>query len=229
MRPMTILSRLSVLSAAAAAAAALLSPARAEAAGGDFDVQQNLIITGERLFGYSYTSTKGPQDSKNVDSNFSLLVPSGGGGDATAYTGPSVGIHYPVIPQLTVGAQLGLLYAGGSTKQGDVSKDKDSTFAFYLAPRVGYILGINPGAYIWLRGGVSYFNASTGDGDQEFTRSGFGVTIDPMFVLTPVNHFGITLGPTVDLPLSGSHKSGDTSVDHTTTQFGLQFGLLGYL
>ncbi|RYE80358.1 MAG: hypothetical protein EOO74_02250 [Myxococcales bacterium] len=225
---MTTFSRFSALSAVAAAAAALLSPSVAEAAGGDFDTQPNLIITAERLFGYSYSSTNLPGDSKSTDSNFSLLIPSGGAG--SVYGGPSVGVHYPIIPQLTLGAQLGLLYTSGTNKVGDVSKDKDSTFGFLLAPRVGYILGINPGAYIWLRGGLSYFRSSTGgEDDKDTVYSGLAVSIDPMVVITPVNHFGITIGPTVDLPLTGSSKTGDTSVDVTTTQIGLQFGLLGYL
>ena len=214
-----------------ATASCLLATAAPAVAGPlDFDHQQALIITAERLFGYSYSSTKDAGDNKSIDSNFSLLAPSGGAG--AAYGAPTIGVHYPVIPALTLGLNLGLVRTGGSIEpKGGTSQDKDSSLGILLAPRVGYVLGINEGAYIWLRAGISYYRSSTGDDDKtKVVTSGVGLSADPMFVLTPVNHFGIMVGPVVDYPLSGSTKVGDgNSADLTITNFGLQFGLLGYL
>jgi len=68
------------------------------------------------------------------------------------------------------------------------------------------------------------------------TVSGFGLNLEPMFVLSPTDHFGIVLGPVVDIPLSGS-SSRELSPSTTPappddkvkfTNYGLTVGILGY-
>jgi len=58
-----------------------------------------------------------------------------------------------------------------------------------------------------------------------------------MFVFTPVPHFGISVGPVVDFPLSGTSSSertppgmGPAPVDDKVKflNFGLIFGILGH-
>lgn len=60
--------------------------------------------------------------------------------------------------------------------------------------------------------------------------------VDALLVITPCNHFGITLGPGAALPLTGSSTGGITidglksnfSYDTAMWWVGLNAGLLGY-
>jgi hypothetical protein len=163
-------------------------------------------------------------------------------------TVPQVGVDVGVVAGLTVGGSIGFFSQGGtneSTPSGgaSVSRDSPSTTAFLLAPRVGYGIPLLPWLAFWGRLGLSYYSyhsSSEGTGNNptsfESTTSGVQLNLDPTFVFVPVEHFGITAGPYLDLPLSGS-SSTETTLAGTTvtppddstkfTAFGLKVGLLG--
>lgn len=241
-------------SSLAVAVASCLFGISSEAAAGplDFDRDSFFIVTGERLFGFDYSSTKTDVTAGNTTTtrtdkatSFSLLSPSGN----NPYNAPSVGLHYSVIPALTIGAQLGLVRSS-STNSSEangktVESDGPTSSGFLFAPRIGYIIGPSNAFYIWARGGITYFQGSSSIETStnnvvtksENTRSGLALSIDPMFVVTPVNRFGIMFGPVLDLGLSGKDKTETTTGSTTNSQendskitnFGFQFGLLGYI
>lgn len=242
----------------AVAVASCLFGISSEAAAGplDFDRDSFFIVTGERMFGFGYSSTKSEDTvgntkvtSTNKETDISLLAPSGG----NAYNTPGVGLHFSVIPALTLGAQLGLVRSSSSNSVETAGKTTDSdgptSLGFLIAPRVGYILGPSNAFYIWIRGGVTYYQAGatsevtsgTGNTAQttktENSRSGFALSLDPMMVVTPVNRFGFMFGPVFDYEVSGKVKTETTtgstttssSHDLNTLNLGFQFGLLGYI
>jgi hypothetical protein len=119
-----------------------------------------------------------------------------------------------------------------------------SRLGFAFAPRVGYILPVNQTIGVWFKGGITYFSVKDSSTDTRLgqstnftdTTSGFSLNIEPELVITPVPRFGFTVGGIADIALSGSHKQEATgatagSIDngHKINNFGLAFGLLGYI
>ncbi|MCS6898749.1 MAG: hypothetical protein RMJ98_04990 [Myxococcales bacterium] len=231
-----------------------LSSATREAAAGplDFDRGNFLIATGERMFGFGLTSTTteisvGNQISRTTqsDTGIGLLVPAGGNAANT----PTLGLHYAVIPALTLGASLGLTRTSSkvTTEVGGKSETKegDPTTGILLAPRVGYIFFFSEAFYLWARGGVSYYQTSTSKEETAGTQttktsqstSATMLSLDPMFVFTPVARFGFMFGPVLDYGVSGKNKVETTvgsttntqELDFKTTNFSFQFGLMGYI
>jgi hypothetical protein len=164
------------------------------------------------------------------------------------YTVPQVGLDVAVAGGLTVGAAVGFFTESGTNESepaggASTSRDSPSLTAFELAPRVGYGVSILPWLAFWGRLGITYYNIHTSSEttgntptSTKATSSGVGLNLDPMFVFVPVNHFGITAGPYLDLPISGSISSeatlNGTSVSPPDselryTSFGLKAGLLG--
>ena len=127
--------------------------------------------------------------------------------------------------------------------------DTPSGNGLLLVPRAGYIFDFTPLLSIWARGGFTYYwmksdgTNPAGNGRREIKDSfdGLALSLDPQLVITPVPHFGITVGPMLDLPLAGSEKV-ETTVTSPTgatttmttessvkiTNWGLTEGILGY-
>jgi hypothetical protein len=85
---------------------------------------------------------------------------------------------------------------------------------------------------LWLRGGVTYFQTSLesttvdrpiSTGDTTFTTkvssetSGTAATFDAQFVIVPIDHVGITIGPVFDIALAGSTKTTTTQTATATS------------
>jgi hypothetical protein len=178
--------------------------------------------------------TADPNVSKVSNSNsvtsLSLL-----GGYAPAYsndgtplpffTAPRVGFDYVIVPSVTLGGELIFFTTlGGHTssetdfKNGTTmtnTSDAGNLLMFGIAPRGGYILELSDLFSLWLRGGVSFYTASykttEGNPNNQITRTAstnqFAIDLDPQFVITPMQHFGITVGPSVDIPIAGGHST----------------------
>jgi hypothetical protein len=80
--------------------------------------------------------------------------------------------------------------------------------------------------------GVGYHNVSTSDvGSGSVSIIQFALEAEP-----PWNHFGFQVGPTADIPLSGSQTVSTTlgglttsaKVDSSMLQLGLSAGMLGH-
>jgi hypothetical protein len=233
-------------------ATAATLPARAD----DLGKTGQIILSAERLFGLQFSSVAnedGASGDKSTVSrtNVSLLIPSLGF-NLNPHEIPRVGLDVSVAGGLTVGAALGYLSSTGKTKDEPVmmpsTEEDDPTFTTLLfAPRVGYVVSLTPLFAFWPRAGITYYNVglestnTTGGPNpmtttSKTTLSGVALDLEAMFVLTPVQHFGITASPIVDIPLSGTQSISRTPapavapVDDKVkfTNYGLSFGVLGH-
>jgi hypothetical protein len=236
-------------------------PARAadDAAFGD---KGQIILSADRVMGlFDYTSTKFTDQAGNTDSvnytSFALLQnPSGviygsGGGNVpivAPYNVPRLSIEGTPMPHLTVGGSLVVFFTPGASetaKSGGVSVSTDLTNVtlFGIAPRFGYILGLNRWLSIWPRGGFSFYSTHLStphigpgmNGSDSSTYNELMINLEPMVVLTPAPHMGITAGPVVDIPLVGAVKNSSTEggvtvsqpgFDMTLFHFGVEIGLV---
>jgi hypothetical protein len=173
-----------------------------------------------------------------------------GGGNPTFYTTPRVGFDYVLVPNLTLGGDLFVFFTlGGSTsaKQGNTTTTTDlpSGNAFGVAPRVGYVIGLNPLLSIWLRGGFSFYHAGTSvsvnncSNDRTTALNVVGLDVDPQLVISPLPHFAFEVGPAIDWGFAGSasvstpsnqncNTTITTSFGYTAYNFGITGGLLGW-
>lgn len=228
---------------------AVTSTAGADPAG-DFGAAGHLIIAADRVSPLlSYTRIKtddgGGDSTTTSETSMSLLW---SGAVADYYDIPRAGIDYTVAPQVTVG---GTIFAtipfsasrsttmGGTTTSRDIAK----TSAIGLGGRVGYALPITPKVWFWPRGELSYTHVSTTNPTQNngatdsSTVTQWALQLEPIFVISPVPRFGITIGPVLDLPLGGNQHDEITnngmtvSTDTSTSQthFGITVGMLGWL
>jgi hypothetical protein len=172
------------------------------------------------------------------------------------YTTPRVGFDYTIVDNVTIGGDLILYFTlGGSTNTHTDFKDGHTTDTstsapgytmFGFAPRGGYILGLSDLFALWLRGGFSYYNGTSKQdindangnkiGTQSDTHWVFALDLDPQFVIVPTEHFAFTVGPAIDIPLtgkftreaSGGGTTQSTSVNYSQFGFAINAGLMGW-
>lgn len=207
-----------------------------------------LILSADRLFGLNFSKFKSESDDGDVTTlsrtDVALLFRPVMNTPATI---PQIGLDVGVAGAFTLGGALGFYSQSGeneSTPNGGgttISNDSPTVTAFVLAPRMGYGIPISSWLTFWPRLGLSYYNFHTsqtmGNGaERDNTFSGMSLNVDPVFVFIPVQHFAITAGPYLDMPLSGSTSSEVTQngmtmsgpeVSSKYTEFGLKLGLLG--
>jgi hypothetical protein len=224
------------------------SPALAQEAaapGTTFARAGTLAVGAERMFGYSHSrltfqQEQPPSDTETtITSNrFSLLgrtafsprVPS-------PYSTPRFGIDVFPIDGLSVGGSLTYVSESGETEtegpNGSETRDIDPASGFLISPRVGYGIMFTDVFGIWPRAGVSYYTASeenknnAGQTTSESSINGLALTVEVPLILSPVNHVGFTIGPTVDIPLSGSAEVDQTDPADATTESDFKFMEIG--
>jgi opacity protein-like surface antigen len=214
----------------------------------------NIIISADRLapiVDYWSSTTTDTNGSKSTSSrtSISLVTSNPLAALGTVYNVPRFGLDGVIGPGVTIGGAAWIytdLNASNSTTpaNGGSSTSFDQPKATYwgVAPRVGYILAIGDMVSLWPRAGVEYHDVSSGtvtnngntSGGSSFTQ--LALDVDALLVITPVNHFGITIGPGAAIPLTGNTSSTSTIAGQTTTTsrdsamwwVGLNAGLLGY-
>jgi hypothetical protein len=200
-----------------------------------FAKQGAFILSADRLFGvsnYSATTSQNGRDQtvSGTQANFvwgSSAIPSVG---SNPYTTPRLSFDYAVVDGVTIGGSVGYGLVTGKTESNGQSADSPSTGTLTAMARGGYVIPVGRHG-VWLRGGFTYFNASTSstavDGTtQKSSLSGFALSLEPTFVFSPFEHVGFTGGIVVDIPLAGSSDSGGQSVSTKVTNYGVLFGLL---
>jgi hypothetical protein len=238
---------------------------------GEFGTQGQFIISAGRLvpfFGFTHISydtpgNLGPGVSKDfsTQSQTSLsflwgttppLATPLGFSVSNFYTIPRVGFDYVVVPNVTIGGELAVFFTLGGSQSHETdftngsnrvtSNDSPSTTIFGIAPRGGYILQLTDLFSLWLRGGFSYYNASTkttNNNNQTQTLSIHqpAIDLDPQFVITPIPHLGFTAGLTADIPIAGGYSVDQTNNNGSSTSqsasssiffLGVTLGMLGY-
>src|SRR6185312_1915972 len=105
------------------------------------------------LWGSNSLGGLGPLQGQNAIND--LVLPAAN----TFFTVPRVGFDYVVVPNVTIGGDLALFFTlGGHTKTETQNNnatftatvDSPSTTVFGLAPRAGYVLGLNNMISFWL-------------------------------------------------------------------------------
>ncbi|HXN32146.1 MAG TPA: hypothetical protein VN894_09800 [Polyangiaceae bacterium] len=256
------------LTGVAAGVGVLLMASLANAqARGTFGQRGEFIVSADRLFpllSYTHVSqdqfTPPPGNSKQVgvynQASISLLWGSSDTGDANQplqtsfFSIPRVGFDYVLFPNVTVGGDIIVFFTLGGNGSADTTSNAGvtttnsagtpSSLAFGIAPRGGYILVLSDLFSLWLRGGLSYYVASskTTIGTATVTNSTNqgALDLDPQLVFTPIAHLGITLGLTADIPLAGGHStetdqnaiSRSNSASSSVLFFGATAGMLGH-
>jgi hypothetical protein len=212
-----------------------------------FGDKGQLAITGENLFVFSTErrAEQSPTGGDDVDvtnrEGFLLSTTI----DSLSPRIPQVGGHYFIIPSLSIGGTIGYEGRGGSHtpppvgpfQPGSIPKNDASTFVFN--PKVGYVLGLNSVFGFWFRGGLGVYHYGESDGTDSRNKFGFTfwfVSLDALFVITPVQHFGFYAGLQGDLTFTGSHTNTrvmgaqviETSNSTSFRDIGLGVGMLGY-
>ncbi len=168
---------------------------------------------------------------------------------------PRVAFDVTVINRLTLGAGIAFAFGlGGSIKTESINgatvtsrkSDAPTGTAIGLVPRIGYILPLGEHFAFWPRAGFGFYSVSfkadttANNGVISTTKASdtaFSLDLDPQFAIIPTEHFFITVGPIVNIPIAGS-RSTSTTVGATTTEvendtsifhLGLTAGLGGWL
>jgi hypothetical protein len=230
-----------------------------------FGEKSQLIISADRLvplFSFGHASVTENQNGIDVSSSssgsgISILF----GRDAAQTAGltnphslPRVGIDFTVIHNLTIGGSVAFGFGlGGSVEREAVrggtivttSSDAPTGTAIGLAPRVGYVLGLNDWLAFWPRLGFGFYSLSSKSEEIEnnnvirtssTTYTQFSIDVDPTFVFVPVEHFFFNVGPLLSIPFGGSLSREDqrgattttTDLDASVLHLGLSAGLGGY-
>lgn len=193
-----------------------------------------LAIGVENITGYDVT-TRGYKDINNVDitdttSQFSFLLKSGA----------RVGVHYFILPQVSLGGTFGYESFSGSVTVPDVggsyTQDKQTDTAFLLQFKAGYLLPLADRAGFWFRAGPGVHRSSNHAdplGPDVVTETFWTLGLDILFVYAPVRVVGFFVGPTGEASFIGRHSEehiapNDQSFSHSGSfrQLGLDFGMM---
>jgi opacity protein-like surface antigen len=213
---------------------------------------RGFIVSADRLIPLtSYESVKTTQSdgSSETKSEVSLGLFSNAPYTAfgTFYNLPRLAFDWIPVRNFTVGGALWAFTqlsatdshspAGGSS----TSSDQPKVTYWGVAPRVGYIVSLGDTVSLWPRAGVEYHNvsASSVNGQASPSITQFSIEAEVMLVISPWNHFGFTVGPTLDVPVVGKSTSSAamgtgttgasaTSIDSAMLQVGVSAGMLGH-
>jgi hypothetical protein len=96
--------------------------------------------------------------------------------------------------------------------------DAGSMLFLELGPRLGWATASNETIGFWLRGGPLFLFLAGSD----TSKIAIDATIEGFLVVTPVDHFGLLFGPSIDIPIYGSSSKGSNqTVGRKSVLFGL--------
>jgi hypothetical protein len=225
--------------------------AGAQAAPGGFGSAGQFTIGAERLFGFASSSQNTEVEANGVSTSdtdsiqrFTLLGLNGipntnhPTGVPSPYSVARVGLDYFVIDKLSIGGSLMFLTQSGESENelpgATTNVDLPSSTMFVFAPRVGYAIMFNETIGIWPRGGFTYYNVSTDNeeagGTTELSENGLAFSLEGLFLIAPIPNFGFTVGPTVDIGITGGFEienppAPTQEADRTITDIGIHAGV----
>jgi hypothetical protein len=208
-----------------AAVALGAGPALAQAT---FGPQGTAAFSGDRLFGFYSVNVEvePPAPSPSFEYEYTTFgIAWQGPNHRSPYTVPRLSFDYFVIDSLSIGGSIA--YASFDEDEPGNDDDDDSS-AFLFAPRVGYVWMFSDVIGFWLRGGFTYHSYDDEGVIGDFEEHAFALTVDPVFVITPVTHFGFVVGPLLDVSITGERESGGVDADISYTNFGIAAGVIGW-
>jgi hypothetical protein len=199
-----------------------------------------MLLSAERLFGLSNSHTTLGSGNTEVDrdqTHFGLvlapLTPA-----PNVYLLPRLAFDFAIIDGLVVGGSLGFGVGEATAANGS----KPSYTTFLIAPRAGYVLGLSKPINLWLRGGITYFNATShtdpntlpANRNVSFTTWGMSLNLEPTLMISPFDHVAFTASLIIDLPFAGSQSqevsvgavTTTTSIDYSVRNIGLVAGMV---
>jgi hypothetical protein len=232
----------------------------AHAEGGEFGSARQFVVGVERAFGvYGYKLTDhwvdaGPgnnagtwEDSYSGTSWNLLWGRSGDVLQSDPLVIPRVGFDYFVAEHWSVGGSLGYMSSSGEQKNETrppghqlTRSDLPDISIFAFAPRAGFAYMFGKVVGIWPRAGITYLGANvdsyTAGNRFETSIHLWNVNVEGLLVITPLEHVAITVGPVIDIGLTGSSKTSRTPAptvpdpehDVTLHNYGVAAGLLMY-
>ena len=190
---------------ALAATAVLAGAATAAHAQPLGDEARQYLVTSDARLDYQRTSVDVPGDAPDptrTDYAFRLA------GD------------YTIAPHVTVGGLIG--FEG-------VITDDDSTKAFLIGARAGYLLGLGDHVSWWPRVGLAYVNTSGLDSlERSITSRTIRLNVSAPFVFQPYAQVLVGVGPTFDQDLRSKTGPEDDGPKARTIGVQLLFGLWFY-
>jgi hypothetical protein len=208
------------------------------AAAQDFGSQGRMVFGLERAMGLYFTSRTLEDeryDHATDTTSFSLLtatypLPS-------PYALPRAGFDYFFLNHWSLGGSLGFSTSNAARSRYDTRDrvtdrrgERDQSL-FIIAPRFGYALKLSEVIAIWPRGGFTVYMQSERD-DRRIRESALALTLEFQLVITPLPHFGITVGPVLDFGVAGSRdrdNPNDPEYNLRQHSLGIAVGLFGWL
>jgi hypothetical protein len=211
-----------VLSLALAAA----TPASAQTPA-SFGGKASLVLSGERLFGLDHAShpvlLAGPQAASTTNVSF-LASPFGALTSDFGFA--RIGFDGFLTDFVTLGGAVSYFSTTISVQAGPGGGSQDVS-GVLVAPRIGFAAALARMVSVWARCGVSYVAFES----QNTKTSLLAFTLEVPFAFAIADHFAFSLGPTLDLGLTGKRTATagplSMSTDAKGNDYGVQGGLMG--
>jgi hypothetical protein len=241
-----------IVTLAGATSAKAASPSEHLASPGTAIVSADQLVP---LVSYTSATTTYPGNSKTTNSATSIAFFTADAGNTASVvsfkTLPRLAFDYVLGTGITIGGSAWIFTnVSASQNSGGASMSTDRPKATYwgLAPRLGCVLPLGDILAIWPRTGVEYGEISFGSGGSVTVNGNpvsigggsinqLAVDLDVLLVVTPVRHLGLTIGPSVGIPLTGKvdtnalntpASSNTASADISMWYVALNLGLMGY-
>jgi hypothetical protein len=218
-------------------------------------VRGRIVLSAERLvsfgaWGWTFEVTQPGGSAKTEASGVSFgflwnqsQVPGRAIDAINPFTTPRIAFDVFAFPNITLGGSVGYAYTSGSIRETTPTPREytaPTNTTLVLAPRIGVVFSASDWISIWLRGGFTYSHCSSQEdassnpnGLHSVDWSQTSLSLDPMLVITPTSHFGITVGPVVDIPIGDSVVLNDMpsalqDIHFQLSNYGITSGILGY-
>jgi hypothetical protein len=202
------------------------------------------ILSVESLAGAAYyrqtlSHEEGSRTAEATVSGPSIGVFRGASSSDLALEQPRLAFDAVVQPGFTLGAAFGYsTYSASVDFETNVPAaplpdvEGSSVSCLLVQPRIGYLVPASSKVAVWLRGGAFFLRltSESDSGGDEMDETAFGLVLDPMLVISPIEHVGLLFGPQLDFGLTGSvqSKSGGQDrpeLDFTRSSYGVSAGL----
>jgi hypothetical protein len=179
--------------------------------------KQNIVFSGERLFGFYIDNQSVGSGSSEVHRDHTVFAFGWQDSQTSTLSAPRLGIDYFITRSLTLGGTVGLF-----SHHQDYGRRSTSTGVLFGA-RVGYAIRFSHAVSFWPRAGLTYTTVSTNGipGDSHV----LALSLDAPFTFAPSENFAILFGPCLEIGMLGK-QNGD---DYGEVLFGIMVGLAGWV
>jgi hypothetical protein len=214
----------------------LLGSARAEAqdASASFGDAHQLVLSGERLFGFVHSSRTVSDNGSESSTVTSFSLFSNPASFVSLYSTPRLALDGFVVDRFSLGLAAGFFRISESFSEPGVTITGSSPTitGFSLAPRVGYDVPLGRLVSLWPRVGFTFLHLSSSGTNGDRTTL-YAATIEAPLVIAVVPHFFVSITPSLDIGIGGSSSidggtGGTTSTGTKETDFGIECGLGGF-